>query len=129
MSSFSDYAENAVLNHVFRNVALTSPTTVYLSLHTTPGPSDAGSANEITAVGNYVRMAVTFGAPAAGVITNSVAVSWTNTGTNYGTIVSVGIWDALSGGNMLAWDGITSAALTINDVLNFNIGQISVSLT
>ena len=41
MSSFSDYTENAVLNHLFRNVALSSPAAVYLALYTV-APTDAG---------------------------------------------------------------------------------------
>lgn len=43
MSSFSDYLENKVLDHVFGNTALVSPTTVYLALFTA-NPTDAGGA-------------------------------------------------------------------------------------
>jgi hypothetical protein len=127
MSSFSDYLENAVLNHVFRNSALTSPTTVYLSLYTVT-PSDAGGGTEVTG-GGYARQAITFGAPSAGAIANTAAVAFTATGANFGTIVAVGIHDALTTGNLLAWDGITSAVINDGDTINFPIGDIDVTLT
>lgn len=127
MSSFSDYLENAVLNHVFRNTSLTSPTTVYLSLYTVT-PSDAGGGTEVTG-GGYARQAITFGAPSAGAIANTVAVAFTATGANFGTVVAVGIHDALTTGNLLAWDGITSAVINDGDTINFPIGDIDVTLT
>lgn len=130
MSSFSDFLENELLDHAFGVAAWAAPTNVYLSLHTTPGPSDAGSANEITGVGNYARQAITFGAASGGAISNTAAVEFGPvTGANFGDIVAVGIWDAITGGNMLAWDGITSATVNIGDTLSFAIGDIDITLT
>lgn len=127
MSSFSDYLEDALLNHVFRNTALTSPTTVYLSLYTV-APTDAGGGTEVTG-GGYVRQSITFGAPSAGAISNTGAVSFTASGANYGDVVAVGIHDASTAGNFLAWDGITTATVNDGDTINFAIGAIDVSLT
>lgn len=126
MSSFSDYAENAILNHVFRNVALTSPAAVYLALYTT-APTDAGGGTEVSG-GGYARQAITFGAPASGVISNTSAVSLTATGANFGTITAVGVFDAASGGNLVAWDGIVSATINDGDTISFPIGEIDISL-
>lgn len=130
MSSFSDYTENNVLDHVFHNVnSFTKPADVYMSLHTTPGPTDAASANEITGVGNYARQLVPFATAASGgSIANTTAVSWTASGANYGDIVAVGFHDASTAGNFLAWDGITSATVNIGDTLNFAIGAITITL-
>lgn len=127
MSSFSDYLENALLNHVFRNTALTAPTTVYLALYTT-APTDAGGGTQVSG-GGYARQAITFGAPSAGAIANTVAVAFTAAGANFGTIVAVGIFDALTAGNLLAWDDITSAVINDGDTINFPIGDIDVTLT
>lgn len=126
MSSFSDYLENALLNHVYRNTALSAPASVYLALYTVT-PTDAAGGTEVTG-GGYARKAVTFGAPSAGVILNTAALTYTATGANYGTIVAVGYFDALSGGNMLAWDGIASALINDGDSITFNIGDLSISL-
>jgi len=127
MSSFSDYTEDAVLNHLFRNIALISPTTVYLGLYTGT-PTDAGGGIEVSGAG-YARQTIQFGAPSGGVISNTSAVSFTATGGNYGTVVAVGIFDALTVGNLLAWGGITSAVINDGDTLLFPIGDITVTLT
>ena len=129
MSSFSDYLEDAVLDHVFRNTALTSPVNVYLAFYTA-APTDAGGGTELTAATNgYDRQAITFGAASGGVMSNTVAVSDTCTGTNWGDIVAVGIFDAATAGNLLAWDTITSATVNVGDTLNFAIGDIDLTLT
>jgi len=127
MSSFSDYTENAVLNHVFRNTALTSPAAVYLALYTVT-PTDAGGGTQVTG-GGYARQAITFGAPSGGSISNTSAVSFTASGASFGDIVAVGIFDASTGGNLLAWDGITTATVGDGDTINFAIGNITVTLT
>lgn len=126
MSSFSDYLENAVLDHVFRNTALTSPTTVYLALYTV-APTDAGGGTEVSGAG-YARQAITFGAAVAGAMSNTVAVSFTASGGNYGDVIAVGIFDASTAGNLLAWDGITSATVNDGDTLDFAIGDIDLTL-
>lgn len=126
MSSFSDYLENALLNHVFRNTSLTSPTTTYLALYTV-SPSDAGGGTEVSGSG-YARQAITFGAPSGGAISNTGAVSFTASGGNFGTVVAVGIFDALTTGNLLAWDAITSATVNNGDTIQFPIGDIDITL-
>ena len=127
MSSFSDYTENRVLDHLFRAVASTAPATVYLALFTV-APTDAGGGTQVS-TGGYARQAITFGAASGGAIANTVAVSFTASGAAYGAIVAVGIFDALTVGNMLAWAPITSATVNDGDTLQFPIGDIDVTLT
>jgi len=126
MSSFSDYLENKVLDHVYRNVAYTAPTGTYLALYTV-APTDAGGGTEVTG-GGYARQAITFGASSGGAIANTGAVAFTASGAAYGTVVAVGIFDAATLGNLLAWDAITSAVVGDGDTLNFPIGDIDVTL-
>lgn len=127
MASFSDYLENAVLNHVFRNTALTSPTTVYLALYTA-APSDAGGGTQVSG-GGYARQAITFGAPSGGVITNTNTVSFTASGAAYGTVVAAGVFDASTAGNLLGQNTITSAVVNDGDTISFAPGSISITLT
>lgn len=127
MSSFTNYLEDRVLNHIFRNTASTAPTTVYMALFTVT-PSDTGGGTEVTG-GGYARQAVTFGAPSGGIIANTGAVAFTASGASFGTVVAIAIFDASTAGNMLAWDGITSATIAVGDTLNFPIGNITVQLT
>lgn len=127
MSSFADYLEDAVLNHVFRNTALTSPTTVYLAGFTS-APSDAGGGTEATG-GSYARVAITFDAPVAGVIANQL-VDFPEATADWGTITHFGIFDAISGGNMLAWSPLTTSRLIeTGDTLRAKAGDITITLT
>jgi hypothetical protein len=127
MSSFSDYLEDAVLNYVFRNTGTPTTTTVYLGLYNVT-PSDTGGGTEVTGSG-YARQATAFGASSAGAINNTTAKVFTASGGSYGTVVAVGIFDAVTGGNLLAWDNITTSIITDGDTLTFPIGDINISLT
>lgn len=127
MSSFTDYLENAVLDYVFRNTGTPTSTTVYLALFTV-APTDSTTGTEVTG-GGYARQAVTFGAAAAGAISNTGAVAFTASGANYGDVLAVAICDAVSAGNQLAWDGITTATVNDGDTINFAIGEIDITLT
>jgi hypothetical protein len=127
MSSFSDYLEDAVLNYVFRNTGTPTSTNVYLALYTVT-PSDAGGGTEVTGSG-YARQLTAFDASSGGATTNTVAESFTASGGAFGTVVAVGIFDALTGGNLLAWDGITSTTIADGDTLVFPIGDVDISLT
>jgi len=126
MSSFSDYLENAVLNYVFRNTGTPTTATVYLALYTV-APTDAGGGTQVTG-GGYARQAITFGASSGGAIANTSAVAFTASGAAYGDVLAVGVFDALTAGNLLAWDAITSATIGDGDTLNFAIGDIDITL-
>lgn len=126
MSSLTDYAENAVLNLLFRNTPLAAVSTLRMGLFTV-APTDAGGGTEVSGAG-YARQPVTFSAPSGGAISNTAAVTYTATGGNFGTVVAVGFFDAASGGNMIAWDAITSAVVNDGDSLDFAIGNIDISL-
>ena len=131
MSSFSDYIESAVLNHVFRNTPLTSPASVRVGLFTA-APSDTGGGTEVSGSG-YARQSVTFGAPSqsgeSARIANTGAVSFTASGGAFGTVTHVGYFDAATGGNLLAWAPITNATIGDGDTLNFASGALTVSLS
>jgi len=127
MSSFSDYLEDAVLNYVFRNTGAPTSSSVFLGLYTV-APSDSGGGTEVAGNG-YARQATAFDASSGGAITNTAAESFTASGGDFGTVVAVGIFDAATSGNLLAWDGITSATITDGDTLTFPIGDIDISLT
>tara|TARA_R110000737_G_scaffold140102_1_gene170904 strand:+ start:137 stop:517 length:381 start_codon:yes stop_codon:yes gene_type:complete len=126
MSSFSDYLEDAVLNYVFRNTGTPTSTNVYLGLFTV-APSDAGG-TEVSGAG-YARQATAFDVSSGGAITNTASESFTAAGGTYGTVVAIGIFDAVTAGNLLAWDTINSITIADGDKLAFPIGDIDISLT
>lgn len=91
--SLSNYAENAQLDALFAG-------TCYVSLHNDAG--DENGSNEISGgPGPYARQSVTFNAASGGTKTSAVAVTFL--GMPSEDIYSIGIWDAIIGGNFLAY--------------------------
>lgn len=122
----SNYLENALINATLRATTFTSPTTVYVSLHSAD-PTDAGG-SEISG-GSYARKAVTFGAPSDGTATNSADVTFDQATGSWGTITHIGIQDALTSGNLLYHTPLTtSKTIDTDDVFRIVSGQLSVTL-
>jgi len=93
-------------------------------------PINTATGTELTTTGGYTALGASmgssaFGAPTAGVATNSNLVSWAATGT-WATVVGIEIWD--SAGTPLRWlqGSITSITGVVNgDTVQFAIGSIS----
>ncbi len=124
--SKSDYLENQLLDHVLRNVGYTPPATVYVALFTI-APGEAGGGTEVTG-GSYVRQAITFGAAAAGVSSNSAQVTFPVATADWGTVVAAAVFDAATGGNQLYY-GTLSASKTIltNDQFILPVGGVTIT--
>jgi len=129
MSGFTDYLEDALLKHVFTNTAYTSPTTVYAALFTV-APSDTGGGTEVSG-GAYARQSMAFSVSGTGTLaTNSAAVEYPSATADYGTVVAVGIFDASTSGNLLAYANLTtSKTVSSGDVFRFNAGDVDITLT
>jgi hypothetical protein len=124
--SFSNYLETQLLNHVFDNTAYTSPTTVYVSLHTANPDEDASGA-EVSG-GGYVRQAGSF-TVSGNTATTDAAVEYPTATADYGTVTHVGIWDAETSGNMLAYAALTaSKAISTGDVFRIPTGDLDITL-
>jgi hypothetical protein len=131
--AFTNYLENIVLDHIFRNQAYTPPTTVYVALCTAdPGEAATGaSMNEVANSGGYARTAVTFGAASGGQISNSSAVTFPQATASWGTVTHVALVDSATygSGNVLAYGALTtSRAIQSGDTAQFAIGALTLSL-
>jgi hypothetical protein len=128
VSDMSNYLEGKLVEHTFRNVAYTSPTTVYLRLWTAVTDAEAGTGTEVTG-GGYTGQAVTFGAHSNGVILNSGSVSFTASGANYGTVTHASLADAATAGNQLTVIKALANSRVVNDgdTLTFATSAISVT--
>lgn len=108
MSNISNYLEEGLLNHVFRNSELTSPVTVYCGLIESgeyDAELEAGTlTHEITAYTGD-RKAITFGAPEQlsdkATIKNSAIIEFENMPAV--TIKTAIVCDASTVGNILYW--------------------------
>jgi len=101
MGSISDYLENKLLDHIFNHNTYTPPATVYLGL-SLADPLDDGSGLNEPSDGNYSRKEITFGAAASRRVTQSGDVEFPVASTNWGEITHWALFDAETGGNMLA---------------------------
>lgn len=126
MAAASDYLESELLDHVLAIGAYTAPTNVYLALFTTD-PTDADTGTEVSG-GGYARQVLAFGGT-GGSRSNTGAVAFTATGADFGNITHVGIYDALSGGNLLFHGALTTPRNVLDgSTITFGIGDVTVGL-
>lgn len=126
MADMTDYLKNALRDAVLRNTAYTSPTTVYAALFTT-ATTDAGGGTEVTG-GSYARQAITWTTGSAGACDNTAAVSFT--GMPAATVTHFAIFDALTSGNMLLHDALTSSkTVASGETAQFAAGALDVAFT
>ena len=124
--SFSNYLETELLDRVFANNAYTSPSAVYVSLHTANPDEDASGA-EVSG-GGYVRQAGSF-TVSGNTATTDAAIEYPTATADYGTVTHVGIWDASTAGNMLAYAALTaSKTISTGDVFRIPTGDLDITL-
>ena len=124
--SFSNYLETELLDHVFANAAYTSPTTVYVGLFTS-NPDEDGSGTEVSG-GSYARQSGSF-TVSGNTATTNAAIEFPTATASWGTITHIGIYDASSAGNLLAYAGLTaSKAIASGDVFRIPSGDIDITL-
>ena len=124
--SFSNYLENKVLDHVFGGSAYTAPATLYVGLFTSD-PGEAGAGTEVSG-GSYARQTITFtvtGSQAS----SSAAVEFPTATASWGTITYAAVYDAVSGGNLLASGALTtSKTIDSGDVVRIPSGDFDIDL-
>ena len=127
--SFSNDFETRVLNYVFTTSSVTRPTAWHVALYTA-APSDTGGGTEVTG-GAYARQTSTFNVSGTSptTATNAAAVEYPTATADYGTVVAVGILDALTSGNLLAYANLdTSKVVSSGDVFRFDAGDLDITL-
>lgn len=154
MPAFSDTAENKIIDWLFRGQAIgitgasaaagTGPTNLYIGL-LTANPTDSTAGTEVT--GNaYARVTVassmanwagTQGAGttvassgSSGTTSNNAVVTFpTPTPSGWGVVTGVGIYDAVSGGNLLIYSALTvSKTINPGDAVTFPAASLSFQL-
>lgn len=125
--SFSNYLETELLDHVFTNNAYTSPTTVYVALFTAVTDGEAGTVTEVSG-GGYARQAGSF-TVSGNTATTSAAIEYPTATADYGTVTHVGIYDASTAGNLLAYAALTaSKTISSGDVFRIPAGDLDITL-
>ena len=123
---------DAVLN-VLRATNITAPANVYVGLFSVNPADDASAGTELTGAGGYARQQVTFGAPETDTgnvrkISNTGVLTFgPATGADWAEAVGFGIFDALTLGNLLYWDSLTTPkTVQVGDKLEFAAGALVV---
>lgn len=146
MSAASDYLENAVLALLFNNSNIanlgdatgvrgaTTAGSVWVALYTA-APSDTGGGTEANYTG-YARVAVARSgagwtvsgtSPTQAVNASAVTFGACTAGTN--VVTHFGVFDAVSGGNLLVWGALTSSLSVSSGITpQFAAGQLNIQL-
>lgn len=85
-------SRNGMLNHIFRNKTMESPSEVYIALFTSNGEVDGTG---------YDRQPISFGEPEGGKMENDEEVRFGFAGSDWGEIKDAGIYDKQTGGTRL----------------------------
>lgn len=124
--SFSNTFENRVLTWVFTAGSATRPTSWHVALFTS-NPAEDGSGTEVSG-GDYARQSATF-TVTGNAASNSAAIEFPTATASYGTVTHVGIYDASTGGNLIAYAALTSSkAIDTGDVLRLPASDIDITL-
>ena len=137
MAGLTNYLEDKIINHVFGSTTFTKPTNWYVGL-LTASPSDSSEGTEVTG-GSYARQICAFTITGSGVAlaTNTSAITFpTASGGDWGIVGWIGIYDAISSGNLVAYQNLqksdfsTTTTKTVNDgdIFKFNVTTIKLQL-
>ncbi len=125
--SFTNFLETEILDHVFAGAAYTAPTTKYLALFTAVADGETGSVTEVSG-GGYARQTVAF-TTSGNTTSNNAAVEFPTATANYGTVTHVGVYDASSSGNLMAYAALSSnKTIETGDVFRVPSGDLDITL-
>ena len=126
--SFSNTFETRVLTWVFTTDSATRPTAWYMALFTS-NPADDASGTEVRTTGTaYARQSATF-TISGDTASNSAAIEFPTATASFGTVSHVGVFDASTGGNLIAYAALsTSKAIDTGDVFRIPSGDFDVTL-
>jgi hypothetical protein len=107
MAAQTSYTKNKLIGFLFQGQTMTMPTQWFIGLMTAASAPESGTVTEVSGSG-YARVEVdpttgNWNSPVGtnGTTSNINTITFpTPTGTGWGTINYVGIWDASSGGNL-----------------------------
>ena len=136
MAGLTNYLEDKIINHVFGSTTYTKPTNWYVGLLTAT-PSDSAAGTEVSG-GSYARQVCAFTITGSGIAQalNTSAITFPTATADWGIVGWVGIYDAVSSGNLVAYQNLqksdfsTVTTKTINDgdIFKFNSDTIKIQL-
>ena len=126
----STYLQNKILNHVFKDTEFSTPgSSIYVALYRTSQDEDDSGVETSLGVG-YSRQNVTqWAVPSSGSTSNAEVVSMGTASGSWNDIISMGIRDDISAGNLLYFSDLTgSKVVNVGDSFIFDNGSITVTV-
>jgi hypothetical protein len=124
--SLSNTFETTTLQWLFTTTSVTRPTAWYLALYTV-APTDTGGGTECSGT-SYARQSFTM-TVSGDTATNSANIEFPTAGSSWGTIVAVGVFTAVTGGDLIAYGNLTtSKAIDTGDVFRIPAGDLDITL-
>jgi hypothetical protein len=127
----SDYLSNASLDHIFKNTAYDTTTSLYVALKN-GDPTDDNSGGTEPSSGAYARVNHTVWTAASGVTAaseNTGAITFPQASAGWGTVDYFFIMDEAASGNMLIYGVLdNSRNIGLNDTPSFASGALDITL-
>ncbi len=130
MGGFSDYRENKILGHVFGKGSY-APPTIHVALSTADPLDDASGLAEPSGNGHArVETSASDWSPASGgALSNAGQITFGAAAGSWGTITHFVLFDAATGGNMLAHGALNQPkAIGISNTARFKAGDLGIGL-
>lgn len=131
-----DSYENQLLDALFNGGTLTPPSNWWIGLSTSTPNDSGGSVTEPNTANGYARKEVTaWDSASGGEVANTNAIRLDPATGSWGNITHIVIFDAATGGNVVAYGPLTDGAgtptpVSINngDLYEFAAGSISIRI-
>ena len=124
--SLSNTFETHTLNYLFTATSVTRPTAWYVALFTS-NPDEDASGTEVSG-GAYARQSGAF-TVSGNTASNSAAIEFPTATASYGTVTHIGVFDASSAGNLIAYAALsTSKAIDTGDVLRLPSSDLDITM-
>jgi hypothetical protein len=127
--SLSNYTETALCNWLRGSANMPAAASPFLGLFSvSPGETGSSGTEVTTLIRPAGRLAISFGAPTDGVIANTVAIDF-GVSANDTSITHFGIYDAASGGNLIAYGALNSPRTILTaDEVNWSAGSLIITV-
>ena len=124
--SLTNAFETETLEWLFTTTGVTRPTAWFTALYTV-APTDSGGGTEVSG-GAYARVTTVLSVT-GDTATNGSALEWATATGTWGTVLAVGIFDASTAGNLIAYGNLTtSKTITTGDVFRISTGNLDITL-
>ena len=124
-TAMTNTLESALINLVLNGITYTANQVTYIGIL-----SAAGSDSTQTEMSGSSRQAIAFGSSTSGsAVTNTGAITFTNSGWGSTSVYGVGFYTASSAGNCLLYGNFDSVVtVAAGQSLQFNIAGITISM-